>query len=96
MKTKKIEVCNAVHISVNCAGNDSVDIRAGGPPMLGYDFIVSSDKNIEKTKKFIRECLKQYNRPFIGFSTRVREDFPVKHLWKKKMIKKCIEENGVC
>jgi len=95
MKTKKIEVCNAIQISVNCKRNDSTDIKCGGPVMLGYDFIVSSDKNLEKIKTFIKECLKDNNRPFIDFSTQVREDFPVKHIWKKKGIKKCIEENGV-
>jgi len=95
MKTKTIKVCKAHHIVVDCMENDSVDIRAGGPAILGYDFYISFDKDVEKYKKFIRKCLKKYDRPFISFSTYVAKDFNVKHLWTKKNIKKTIKKYGI-
>jgi len=95
MKTKKIKVCNAIHLSVACIENDSVDIRAGGPAILGYDFYISPDMNLEKVERKIRKWIDKYDRPFIGISGKERKDTNVKHLWNLKGIKKCIKDNGI-
>jgi hypothetical protein len=92
MKTKTIEVCDALHVDVSCAQNDSTDIRCGGPAMLGYDFFVNPDEDRDKLYIFIKKCLKTYGRPFIGIHIDVRKDFPVDKLWTREMMAKCIKE----
>ena len=95
MKTKTIEVCNAKVYDIACERNDPVDIRCGGPAVLGYDFGVSPDEDEAEILKFLRETLKKYNRPLIGISVKVQKDFPVKHLWTKERMEKCIKENAL-
>jgi hypothetical protein len=95
METKTIEVCDAVYVNVSCERNDPVDIRCGGPAILGYDFYVSPDENIFDLIDFITDCIKKNRRPFIGIATGEKKDFPVKNLWTREMIKKCIKENAI-
>lgn len=95
MEKKMIEVCDARVISVSCKENDSVDIYCGGPPMLGYDFSVSPDEDINEWMKKVKGFVNKYNRPFIGISQSKQKDFPVEHLWSLERIEKCIKENGI-
>ena len=95
MKTKTIEVCDAIRVDVSCERNDPVDIKGGGPAMLGYDFYVSPDENIFDLIDFIYDCIRKYKRPFIGISTGERKDFPVGNLWTREEIEKCIKENKI-
>jgi len=92
MKTKKIEVCTAIHLGVDCEENDSVDIRCGGPRMLGYDFYISTDENLKEVESKIKEFLKKYNRPFIRINSSKQKDFNVEKLWSLSKIEKCIKE----
>lgn len=94
MKTKNIEVCDAVVYSIACKMNDPVDIKCGGSAVLGYDFGVSPDENEEEITKFLLECIAKYKRPLIGISNAIQKDFPIKHLWTKKRIEKCIKNNS--
>jgi len=95
MKTKTIEVCDAIHIDVSCELNDPVDVKCGGLPVLGYDFYISPDENIEEWKKFVMDCIKKYRRPFMGISTDIRKDLPVDCLWTKEMIDNCIKTHEI-
>jgi hypothetical protein len=96
MKTKSVEVCDAIHIDILCAYNDWADIKCGGSPTLGYDFIISPDENVEEMIKFIKGCLKKYGRPFEGSSHHISKDFKVKNLWTKTKIENCIKTYAVC
>ena len=42
------------HVCVNVANNDLVDIRCGGPNILGFDFYVDPDWKPDDIKKFIK------------------------------------------
>jgi hypothetical protein len=95
METKTIEVCDAVFVDVSCERNDPVDIRCGGPAILGYEFHVSPDEDIFDLVDFITICIKKNHRPFMGISTGERKDFPVKDLWTREMIENCIKENAI-
>lgn len=95
MKTKTITVCDAIVIDITCERNDMADIKCGGPATVGYEFGVSPDEDIEELKKFLTSCIKKYNRPFMGISTHKQKDFPIKHLWTKERMEKCIKENAV-
>ena len=90
-----IEVTDAVCYDISCEHNDSVDIRAGGPPILGYEFYVSSDEDKEEIKKFLEACIKKYRRPFMGISTYKRKNFPVKNLWTREMMEECIKNHAI-
>lgn len=95
MKTKTIKVCDAIHVDVSCGRNDPVDVRCGGPTILGYDFFISPDENVDDFGNFIKKCLRKYHRPLLGVQIETRKDFPVDKLWTKKMIEDCIKKNGL-
>ena len=95
MKTKTIEVCNALHIDITCALNDSTDMKCGGPPTVGYEFYVNPDENHKKLEIFIKKCLKTYGRPFMYMDISTKKDFPVKNLWTREKMAKCIKENSL-
>ena len=96
MKTKTITVCDAIHINVLCAYNDYADIKCGGSPTLGYDFFVSPDEDKPAMTKFIKKCLKEYQRPFIGLDYDIKKDFKIDNLWTKEEIEECIKQHAVC
>lgn len=95
MKTKTITVCDAIYIDVACDRNDPVDIRCGGPAILGYSFFVSPDEDIDAVVKQIQGFIKKYRRPFIGINTSVRKNFDVDKLWTIDSIEKCIKEFAI-
>lgn len=95
MKTKTIEVCDAIYVDISCERNDSTDIKCGGPPMLGYEFFVSPDEEITDLLNYLHLWIKKYHRPFIGISTTERKNFPVENLWTREMMEKCIKENAI-
>ena len=95
MRTKEIKVCDAIHIKVDCAINDPVDIRAGGPALLGYDFYVSPDVKIKPLITKIKKMLTKYNRPILGVSHHVYKDFNVEKLWAIERIEQYIKEHSV-
>jgi len=81
MKTKTIEVCDAICINIVCGNNDWDDIKIGGPATLGYEFGVAPDTNMHELKSKLKGFIKKYDRPFMKFTQSVIEDFHVKHLW---------------
>lgn len=95
MKSKSIKVCKAIHVDITCKENDSADIKCGGPATLGYDFYLSSDKDEKEIKKFLKSCLKKYNRPYINIIFHKEKNFPIKKLWTKKKIEKCIKNHNI-
>lgn len=76
-------------IIVDCERNDPVDIRCGGPQILGFDFFVK-DENVDEMISFIKEQLKLNHLPLMAITT-VFAPTEAK-LWTKEMIAKCIKE----
>jgi hypothetical protein len=95
METKTITVCTANLFTVNCEYNDPTDINCGGPAILGYDFYVSPDEDITEVKRFIKKCLKKYDRPLLNIITSKHKNFPTSDLWDMKKIEKCIKEISI-
>jgi len=93
METKTIKVCDAIFIDISCEYNDSVDVRAGGSAVLGYEFYVSPDEKEGDLRKFVDETMNHFNRKYMGVTFSIKKDFPVKHLWTRERMAKCIEEN---
>jgi len=91
MEKKTIEVCEANVFSVSCEHNDSVDIRCGGPAILGYDFGVSPDEDKDDIIKFLKETVKKHHQPCMGVSVNKQKNFPVEHLWTKEKMETCIK-----
>lgn len=76
-----------VAIVVDCKENDIVDIKCGGPTMLGYDFFVK-EEDVDATKELIKTELQKNNQPLLNITTR---EAPVNaKLWTPDMIKECI------
>jgi hypothetical protein len=77
-------------ISVDCEENDPVDIKAGGPQMLGYDFFVEVNKEeeVQDYIDFIKEKLNKHSQPLERISFYKSSS---KMIWTKAMISKSIE-----
>lgn len=81
-------------ISVDCVNNDPVDINAGGPKYLGFDFNVRKEET-EEIIGFIKETLTTLCIPLMDISARdadieVKEDV----LWNKEDILVCISDDA--
>ena len=76
-------------IVVDCERNDIVDIKCGGPHILGYDFYVE-DENVNELIEFIKEMLKKYKQPLMRIST--IKNVTCTKTWDKENIEKCIKE----
>lgn len=83
--------CN--QISVDCVKNDPVDVRAGGPDYLGFDFYVAEEKT-EEMKKFITETLKKYNIPLSCMWSLKSLDKSSENVWTKERIEECIKKDA--
>ena len=86
----KIEAYTSKKIIVNCENNDSVDVKCGGPYVLGFDFFVDSDENTENMIEFIKKELKNEGLPLQSIYCE-NIIIPVKVLWTKEMISNCIK-----
>ncbi len=80
-------------IAVDCTENDPVDIKAGGPEILGYDFFVRESEAEEKIK-FIRAIIAELNVPlkdvYIAEFDKLSED----QLFSNEEIRRCIERDA--
>ena len=85
METKTIKVCDAIFIDISCDENYST--------VTGYEFYVSPDEKEGDLRKFIDETMKRFKRKYVALSFSVKKDYPVKHLWTRERMAKCIEEN---
>jgi len=85
-KTFFVEMQKAIHISVDCEHNDRVDIRCGGPPILGFDFYVPADVDLVDYIKHIKACLRKNGRPCLGVSHKETTVKASQKLWSKKRI----------
>lgn len=79
----------AKRVSVNVCSNDSVDIKCGGPPTLGFDFFVDQEMEDEEIERFIKKQLKKNRMPCQ--SVFIDDSHETQTLWTKKMIRECIE-----
>lgn len=77
-------------IVVNCEYNDPVDIRCGGPHVLGFDFYVN-DNEVDEIKSFVKQKLHDYGTPLLDILVTNAPDNVT--VWTKDMIDKCIK-NG--
>lgn len=74
-------------VVVNCKKNDEVDIRAGGPEYLGFDFYVG-DYPDDEIESFIKKALKRYGHNCISIEI-TNERIP--KIWTSKEIEECIK-----
>ena len=80
-------------ISVDCVANDPVDIRAGGPYYLGFDFNVKEEET-EEMKKFIAVTLETFEIPLINLYTSGNNLIEEKQVWDKKRIVEEIQKDA--
>ncbi len=84
---------DCVKISVDCTENDPVDIKAGGPEILGYDFFVRESEAEEKMA-FIRAVISELNIPlksvYIAEFIQLSED----QLWSNERIRASIQRDA--
>lgn len=77
---------NCSKISVDCVYNDPVDINAGGPEYLGFDFFVKNTET-EEMIKFIIQSLKETNIPLISIGVTQKNLFLTENkIWTKNRI----------
>ena len=84
------ELINCSKIVVDCAYNDPVDVRAGGPKILGFDFYVKNEET-EEMIRFIEETLKETKVPLMSIGVIQQNLFLCKkQIWTKTKIAECI------
>lgn len=76
---------NCSKICVECAANDPVDIRCGGPYYLGFDFFVKEEQT-EDMIKFIFITLKTLEVPLIRMYVDRRTTLSEENIWTKERI----------
>lgn len=84
-KTRTVILHKVHHIEVNCEPNDSVDIRCGGQPMLGFDFYVDINENVKEYIEFIKKTLAKHGLPWQSIF-RGKTEIETKKTWTKRMI----------
>lgn len=84
------ELVNCSKISVDCVYNDPVDVRCGGPKILGFDFYVKNEET-EEMIIFIKETLKETKVPLMSIGVIQKDLFLAeKEIWTKTKIVECI------
>lgn len=74
-------------IAVDCVPNDPVDIRCGGPTMLGFDFAVKENET-EEMIDYIIDCLKEHHVPLVNIFVSGKVNKPADKVWTKETIEK--------
>ena len=74
-------------VTIDCKRNDDVDIRAGGPEYLGFDFYVD-DYPDEEIKDFIEKSLKRNGHDCISIKI---TSYRIPKIWTSKEIDECIK-----
>ena len=74
-----------IKIAVDCIKNDPVDVRCGGPRMLGYDFIVREEEK-DEMMKFIKETIEEFGLPLESIYVWGEGDYPIDSLWTKERV----------
>ena len=76
-------------IVVDCEYNDPVDIRCGGPRILGFDFYVN-DESVDNIITHIKQELHHFGRPMMNISVFNAPENAV--ISTKAMISECIKD----
>ena len=91
MKTIQKTLVKVKKIVVNCERNDWTDIKCGGSPVLGFDFYVDADLNIDEMVKHIKSRLKKKGLPLLSIEFG-KDAIEEKYLWTKEKISECIDK----
>jgi hypothetical protein len=95
MRTVLKKLIKVKRITVDCVQNDSVDIRCGGPAMLGFDFFIDADENPEDYVEHIKKKLKEHNVPCLYVDvSRGETEVLQSSVWSKRRISQCINRNA--
>ncbi len=88
---KKVDAYELTHVEVNCKRNDIVDIKCGGPAVLGFDFYIDPN-TFDEVKEYIEKVLKENDIPLMS----IRNDGTAisGSIWNKEMIKTCIQDSA--
>lgn len=92
MKKVIVTLVETKHVVVNCEENDIVDIKAGGPSILGFDFYVDVDENMEDIMNFIKKELEKNKLPLVDIYVAENKRVEEKDLWTRRKIIKCIKK----
>ena len=85
---------NTTWISVDVCDNDPVDVKAGGPEYLGFDFYVNPSQS-EKITKLIETTMKSLNIPIMNIRVLGEKTIDDKNLWTEdRIIEEIIHESS--
>tara|TARA_B100000614_G_scaffold262909_1_gene300634 strand:+ start:153916 stop:154203 length:288 start_codon:yes stop_codon:yes gene_type:complete len=92
MATKQATLHAAKRIVIDCERNDDVDIRCGGPAVLGFDFLVPFEEKTPDLRKWLQATLSKHDRPVMSISISRSKEWVVKgRLWGKRRMEACIK-----
>jgi hypothetical protein len=91
-KTRKSVEYRIRRISIDVCRNDSVDIRCGGPAVLGFDFTLDADMTPAAIKKKLMPILDAYCHSCMGI--RVERPTWGRKPWTWADMEECIRKDG--
>lgn len=87
------EIVRCFTINVDCAVNDPVDVRAGGPEYLGFDFYVKKEE-VGEIIEFVSKTLNDLEVPLLSLSFNSKERLlNPNEVWTKERIYQSIKRD---
>ena len=80
--------------SINLCRNDSVDVRCGGPSVLGFDFHLDSKLSEKEWLRLIREEIAKKRFPLEGISI-TRPRLWAGKVWTPLAVRRCIRKYSI-
>lgn len=87
MKKVTRELIVARTIVIDSVENDSVDIKCGGPPWLGFDFTVDADEDMKALKTWLRGVAAKHGCPIQSLHT-ASKTVEVPKVWSREEMEK--------
>jgi len=90
MKKSRKTLYEARHYAIDCEKNDPVDIRCGGPLMLGFDFYIDASLPEKEVIGWLRKALIEAGHNCSRIGALGLRYIPKKDLWTQKKIWACM------
>lgn len=79
-------------ITIDCERNKLVDIRAGGPQYLGYNFCMTTTKDEEKLYWWFFKLVQDNHQPVLNIKIKKAGAWAKRKMWSEKEIEECIKK----
>ena len=83
------DIVFCLKLSVDCVANDPIEIKNGGPDMIGFDFFVEENAYNDMLN-YVVSVLDEFDVPFKTIYSCGKYRLSQDEVWNKDMIRNCI------